>query len=103
MIVLVDDEGTNQPTGRRFRNAPPVANNIGGKEWDNQAPTQRRQLNAYDANAERGGGLRPETSGVTRTNSFVPGQARGAPPEDSMSRKHTGASGDVSEFSFQLK
>lgn len=33
MIVLVDEEGSlTQPTGRRFRNAPPVSNNIGGKE-----------------------------------------------------------------------
>ena len=33
MIVLVDEEASaTQPTGRRFRNAPPVSNNIGGKE-----------------------------------------------------------------------
>lgn len=32
MIVLVDEDGSAQATGRRFRNAPPVADNIGGKQ-----------------------------------------------------------------------
>ena len=112
MIVLVDEEGTGQgASGRRFRNAPPVSTNIGGKEWDARATRERRQLNQYDAEAARGGGLRPERERhvhLSRQNSGVPNQ----PERPSMSErpgsafregKYGGPSGDVSEFSFQLK
>ena len=57
MIVLVDDEGSSagQTSGRRFRQAPPVASNIGGKEWD---PVQsgKNLQNVYDKENERHGG-----------------------------------------------
>ncbi|KAI7557003.1 hypothetical protein KC316_g13550 [Hortaea werneckii] len=57
MVVLVDEEGSSvlSTTGRRFRPAPPVSSNIGGKEWDgsHHKPNDRRQLNAYDAESGR--------------------------------------------------
>ncbi|KAH9838205.1 Motif C-terminal to PAS motifs [Teratosphaeria destructans] len=63
MIVLVDEESAKgQSTGRRFRNAPPVATSIGGREWDSQAYTRSKsrdrnhQSNRYDVESERRGG-----------------------------------------------
>lgn len=113
MIVLVDEESTNQQSaGRRFRNAPPVSTNIGGKEWDAHATRERRQPNQYDAEADRKGGLRPERERhvhLSRRNSDLPTQS--GRPSHSEQRpgsafregKYGGPSGDVSEFSFQLK
>lgn len=104
MIVLVDEEGTGQQgSGRRFRPAPPVSNTIGGKEWDARAVSRdRRQLNSYDADAERRGN---QNNNLSRNNSGAvqDGVRR---PNSSLSAHHntTGVtSGDVSEFSFQLK
>lgn len=62
MIVLVDEEGAANHIGqgRRFRPAPPVAETIGGKEWDSRAhhsrSRERRPINAYDKENERRGG-----------------------------------------------
>ncbi|KAK5711561.1 hypothetical protein LTR15_012402 [Elasticomyces elasticus] len=55
MIILVDEEGSSNHngTGRRFRPAPPVAANIGGKEWDAGRSRERKQLNTYDKENER--------------------------------------------------
>jgi hypothetical protein len=102
MIVLVDDESSNaaSTSGRKFRTAPPVATNIGGKEWSASASRERRQ-NAYNPEHERYRGLRPIDpdrmhSSTSRSNS--------KPPGSSNSNSQYGvASGDVSEFSFQLK
>lgn len=62
MIVLVDEEGAFPGTasGRRFRQAPPVSNNIGGKEWDATAARDRKHINVYDKENERKGGSKPE-------------------------------------------
>ena len=103
MIVLVDEEGsqTLNSSGRRFRPAPPVSTNIGGKEWDSQRPVSstrdRKLLNSYDADADR--------KSTRRTPSAAPSQLERNRPRRSFSgRKYDGvASGDVSEFSFQLK
>lgn len=56
---------------------------------------RRKELNAYDANAERGGGghLRPDQSGMNRDRSH----SRSHSGRPGVGRKHTGASGDVSE------
>jgi hypothetical protein len=61
MIVLVDEENSREQIGtnRRFRAAPPVSNNIGGKEWAGareQEERDRRLLNAYDVDSQRRGG-----------------------------------------------
>ena len=95
MIVLVDEDGnSSQPSGRRFRNAPPVSNNIGGKEWDGQ-PRERKHLNTYDAETQRARGNNTRHEKNTRPGSSLSGRSgmQGAPTPG----------GDVSEFSFQLK
>lgn len=90
MIVLVDEEGSLQ-TGRRFRNAPPVSSVIAGKEWDGRTDEKHR-LNTYDPDAERKGqSVRHKTN---RPGSALSGRS---------ARQNNVASGDVSEFSFQLK
>jgi len=55
MIVLVEEEGSREylAQGRRFRPAPPVATNIGGKEWGASRSRERKHLNAYDKENER--------------------------------------------------
>ena len=107
MIVLVDEEGSQQNgSGRRFRNAPPVSANIGGKEWDAHATRERRQLNQYDAEAARGGGgLRPDRERHTQPGRQNIGAANHSDRPGSGFRegRYGGPSGDVSEFSFQLK
>jgi hypothetical protein len=107
MVVLVDDDGSNptNSSSRRFRAAPPVSNNIGGKEWDAFAAREKR-LNHYNADSERrGAGLRPEIPERKYSSvSQKPVYAERNPPGSSHSNAMYGvASGDVSEFSFQLK
>ena len=97
MIVLVDEEASlAQNTGRRFRNAPPVSNNIGGKEWDGQT-RERKHLNTYDPDTER---ARGNSTSLRHNKNARPGSALSG-----VSGKHgmPTPSGDVSEFSFQLK
>ena len=99
MIVLVDEDNNSQgSSGRRFRAAPPVSDTIGGKQWDAKALNRdRRQLNSYDAAETRRG-----DANITRNNSAFTDS--GARPGSAVSKKDHGvASGDVSEFSFQLK
>lgn len=117
MIVLVDEEGG--PQSRRFRTAPPVSSSIGGKEWDSKASRQtsqdrntsrdRKALNSYDADADRKPGMH---SGASRRNSHSVNYSRdtsqqGRPVSSIGSAARPAAttvnSGDVSEFSFQLK
>lgn len=101
MIVLVDDEAssTGMGSGRRFRQAPAVANNIGGKEWDAAAHTRdRRQLNSYDKENERKGGTgeyyRPSSRATSHGRSPMPG---------GPGRNASYISANASEFSFNLK
>ncbi|KAK5171710.1 uncharacterized protein LTR77_003346 [Saxophila tyrrhenica] len=114
MIVLVDDEGASAGgnSGKRFRAAPPVANNIGGKEWE--AKPKREKQNLYSPHDARNDGLKPTDNerqhGTRREHSAVdrergaPSRDRSAPPPGSPYGSKFGiASGDVSEFSFQLK
>jgi hypothetical protein len=107
MVVLVDEEG-NMPngSGRRFRHAPPVSNNIGGKEWDPRGMARergrdedKRNLNTYDAHVDRRGN-RNDT--LNRKNSAI-NDGSGRPTSSRSAYKHSGVEGDVSEFSFQLK
>lgn len=99
MIVLVDEEASlGQASGRRFRNAPPVSNTIGGKEWDGQT-RERKHLNTYDPDASRARG---------NSNSLSIRHTKNGRPESALSGRSgkngmPTPSGDVSEFSFQLK
>ena len=130
MIVLVDEEGNvgggAGGQGRRFRNAPPVASNINGKEWDHgyggREKGRNQRLNAYDAeDARRGGGGAPREReggprekdpypyhGISRDNSYVAhgGGGRRDRSTSGYSYSSGGAvarSANESEFSFQLK
>ena len=119
MIVLVDEERDVQNgAGRRFRPAPPVSNNIGGKEWDSKAIVRdrgadrererdRRQLNSYEAGEQRRGHRERDVDAhsvsLSRNNSNYPPETSGRPNSSQSAGKHAGTSGDVSEFSFQLK
>lgn len=107
MIVLVDEEGSLPGTssGRRFRQAPPVSNNIGGKEWDAARLRERKKLNTYDAQSERGGSKdldsfhRPGSrSAHSAVGSSIPGRSPGLHRQTS----HVN-SANASEFSFNLK
>lgn len=114
MVILVDDEvAAANNSGRRFRAAPPVATNIGGKEWEppmssgnSSAARERRQQYEPEPMPERKGMLRLESGeSVSRTNSQStarPGRAMGSSPSQ-RDLQYGVASGDVSEFSFQLK
>lgn len=118
MIVLVDEEGALPGTasGRRFRQAPPVSSNIGGKEWDATAPRDRKHINVYDKEQERRGGLRTEYSQRpgSRAASIEPrGQPYStasvvaSPRSASLNRDRQGLTGartspNASEFSFGL-
>lgn len=106
MIVLVDEEGSvaGGSSGRRFRQAPPVSSNIGGKEWDAQTFTERRQLNTYDKTDERKGGyIRPGS----RTASHSASVSRFASPagrsRERGSEPQILTSATASEFSFNLR
>ncbi|KAK3698570.1 hypothetical protein LTR37_016897 [Vermiconidia calcicola] len=108
MIVLVDEEGSSViSSGKRFRQAPPVSANIGGKEWDPHPVKEQKRLNTYDVDNERRGGsnLRPERdphAGRSRQNSFQADRSRPASVHSAVG-KHGGSPGDVSEFPFQLR
>ncbi|TKA62022.1 hypothetical protein B0A55_11125 [Friedmanniomyces simplex] len=86
MVILVDEEGSREflGSGRRFRPAPPVAANIGGKEWDGSRKRERsreterwRYGNAYDKEQER----RPGGGQAT------PARQRGDEPYESLARR----------------
>jgi len=115
MIVLVDEEGAANGIGpgRRFRPAPPVADTIGGKEWDGRAhhsrSRERRQINAYDKENERrgGGGYRtdrgeyfPMPTSSSGSSLRKQSQAVG----QSMQPQHGGGvvREDGSDFSFNI-
>lgn len=106
MVVLVDEEGSIPGTssGRRFRQAPPVSSNIGGKEWDASRSKERRQLNAYDKENERRGG-----SIVSNNDSYHYGASHSQRPSQSRERRPSASgsrqmnSAEVSEFSFNLR
>lgn len=109
MVVLVDDEtSVTSQSSRRFRPAPPVSDNIGGKQWD--AHTARERRNQYDTASEhdRKSSSRPPDAergtvgpgGVGRINNY---HARAGPSSSHSQAQYGVASGDVSEFSFQLK
>ena len=103
MVVLVDEEGNSHSggSGRRFRHAPPVSNNIGGKEWDarplaGERGREERNGKTYDASVDRRGN-RNDT--LDRKNSA----AERRPNTSQSAAKLSVVDGDVSEFSFQLK
>lgn len=109
MIVLVDDDASapGASSGRRFRQAPPVSNNIGGKEWDTNRSRERKHLNTYDKENERRGGKQPEyfhrptsrqnTHARSEVSSPMPGRSPARPQIESYN------STNASEFSFNLK
>lgn len=116
MIVLVDEEGalTGSASGRRFRQAPPVSSNIGGKEWDAAAVRDRKNINVYDKENERKGAGKPEyfqRPGSRTANNESRGQAY---PQHSAANSRSGSvqgrpgngrvltSTNASEFSFNL-
>jgi hypothetical protein len=83
MIVLVDEEGPNGGSGRRFRTAPPVSSNIGGKDWEgvrsssrsrererNRARDRSRHNNRYDKDSERRGGTAVSVTRMERSDYF---------------------------------
>ncbi|WPG98712.1 Hypothetical protein R9X50_00150600 [Acrodontium crateriforme] len=108
MIILVDDEiAPNPDGGRRFRAAPPVATNIGGKEWD------RRRLQTPEptfASNDQERRIIPEhhveLDATRRSFSAQDHHLAGQFPQRSASRltRHTPQSGnrDLNEFSFNL-
>ncbi|CAK3882878.1 hypothetical protein AC579_8755 [Lecanosticta acicola] len=102
MVVLVEDEtsATGGPSARRFRQAPPVSNNIGGKEWDASRARERAQL--YDKNGERRGGGQNEYTGrsSSRDTNYTSSM-----PARSPGRRADGhpTSASASEFSFNLR
>lgn len=114
MIVLVDEEGSGAGglSGRRFRQAPPVSSNIGGKEWDRKewelqhtSPSRERQknLNTYDKQNERRGSSskQPESQGSHHVITRISSPA--AHSRDRRPEAHHLTSANASEFSFNLK
>ncbi|KAF2172054.1 hypothetical protein M409DRAFT_62879 [Zasmidium cellare ATCC 36951] len=109
MIVLVYDEvsPTGQASGRRFRQAPPVASTIGGKEWDQSRSRERKHLNTYDKENDRRAGKQPEyfhrptsrqnTHARSEVGSPMPGRSPARPQVEHF------PSANASEFSFNLK
>lgn len=118
MIVLVDEEGALPGTasGRRFRQAPPVSSNIGGKEWDAAAARDRKHMNVYDKENDRRGGQKPEyfqrpgsraASTEPRGQAYSTASAVASPRSGSRNQDRPGASRvltstNASEFSFNL-
>lgn len=118
MIVLVDEEGAfpGSASGRRFRQAPPVSSNIGGKEWDATAARDRKHVNVYDKENERRGGqkseyLRPGSRSGSiepRGHAYSSGGAVTSPrsasrnPSDRPGARRIPTSTNASEFSFNL-
>lgn len=132
MIVLVDDERAGSiASTRRFRQAPPISNVIGGKEWDPAAAAAnsgRRHVSHYDKENERRGGNSNGTSGTTTGNGstsqlgFYPSSQTRSASRQQVNGTHGASSGDTalpqatttashhpalssgaSEFSFNLK
>ena len=133
MIVLVDEEGGvggaaggsgwQGAGGKRFRNAPPVASNINGKEWDagyaREKEKERKRLNGYEVEELRrggggGGGGAPRERenypyhGISRDHSYVAQRPGGRRDRSTSGYSHSSGqqfvrSADTSEFSFQLK
>lgn len=105
MVVLVDDESSapGSSSGRRFRQAPPVSTNIGGKEWDASRSRERRQL--YDKDSDRRGGGASEY--FSRPGSRSTNYATSPMPARSPGRRADGSghltSANASEFSFNLR
>lgn len=116
MIVLVDEEGaaTGTAQGRRFRQAPPVSSNIGGKEWDSAAARDRKHINVYDKEHERKGGSKPEyfqrpgsRAASTESKSHAYSSTSAASQRSGSHQGRPGAgrvatSTNASEFSFNL-
>ncbi|CAK1355776.1 Phototropin-1A [Cercospora beticola] len=113
MVVLVDEEGSlpGGSSGRRFRQAPPVSSNIGGKEWDSTSARERRQQIAYDKSDVRRGaagkadyhrpasrsGIHSSAASVNHLASPTRARERGGP------EPHHLTSASASEFSFNLR
>lgn len=118
MIVLVDEEGSlfGTASGRRFRQAPPVSSNIGGKEWDGTAVRDRKHINVYDKEQERRGinrndyTHRPSSRAASiepRGQSYSTARALASPRSGSLNGDRPGnprvnTSSNASEFSFGL-
>lgn len=128
MIVLVDEEGSSvlSSTGRRFRPAPPVSTNIGGKEWDGRnypRSRERKHMNTYDAGSERRPAARNPVLEQERgyfnpppgPPPFPAPRRNGSGPASTPSRPHSGhghrsqkggkdgeSVADASEFSFSI-
>lgn len=104
MILLVDEDSTGAgETKRRFRTAPPVANMIGGKEYDPLAARERRDREK--TSIER---LLPQSSDAhyttaatsrVRPQGYVSGLDRRGPSSVASGR----GGGAPSELSFQLR
>lgn len=99
MVVLVDDEPSGSlASARRFRQAPPISNTIGGKEWDPSTASrsrERRHVNHYDKDYERRGASANQEYGRPQSRS----QSRARRPEAPGQT----LSATASEFSFNLK
>jgi hypothetical protein len=110
MIVLVDEEGpaprASSSAGKRFRQAPPVSTNIGGKEWDASSTAEKRStLNAYSKDEDRRGRGKMDfhtplsRNGPTHHHLTPAAMSRDLSAEGD--RNLTSAS--ASEFSFNLR
>ena len=120
MVVLVDEDGAGAGEGRRrFRPAPPIANSIGGKEYNPQAVVDKRERER--TNIDRLLSSREETHakqadelGARRSQTSTSAtSSRGRPHSQqhsaTMDRKGTASvlgvrgGANESEISFQLK
>ncbi|KAF2209663.1 hypothetical protein CERZMDRAFT_69800 [Cercospora zeae-maydis SCOH1-5] len=110
MVVLVDEEGSSPGTssGRRFRQAPPVSSNIGGKEWDAVSARERRQQNAYERNdVRKGAAAKADFHHPSSRNGVHSSSASSNQPSRARDRGEPEpqylTSASVSEFSFNLR
>lgn len=106
MIILVDDEVARNPdAGRRFRAAPPVATNIGGKEWDGRRlKTPEPRLSTDQERRIIIGS--PEPEDMRRSMSSQGHHIAGQIHQRTGSRvgRHTPSSSkDLNEFAFNLE
>lgn len=108
MIVLVDEEGMGAGDGkRRFRQAPPIANTIGGKEYSPRAVKENKVVDRtrVDRPTSSMSGMngRPSdgfTSDWHAQASSTNGRFRPHVPP-SVTSEHGGT--NASELSFQLR
>lgn len=108
MVVLVDEEGASTAESRRrFRPAPPVANVIGGKEYDPQGVRDRREREKTNIDRLlpqsqdlRGYTSTTVTSGRSRPQQHIASVGKKGP--SSVLSGRAGA-GNTSELSFQLR